>query len=227
MDFSNDIEKKKRNLTTNKKKKKKGFFGKLIDKKKAFDKKRVKTLKKVGKGAAKFIKKTAGATLLAPLFPFKKAIDKGLKKKGVDPKGMKFPAKVEKFYNLYVSKKAKKTSNYEPIEMGTIENDPAFRMSLEEFEQTDNAIGTAVVTVVSSIIDIFKAAKKKKSEKGEKAISSDEKFLAEETENVQSELAEKENEEKPVEQKSMKKYLIIGGVILVLGLILFLVLRKK
>lgn len=65
-------------------------------------------IKKVGDKIVDKVKKVAGNVLLAPLLPFKGAMKKALKKKGISPPN-DLPALASKFYQVVIQKK----SNFE------------------------------------------------------------------------------------------------------------------
>lgn len=187
--------------------------------------KRKAAVKKTGKG----IKKAAGAVMLAPLLPFKGAMKKELKHKGIDPSGLTFKEIVINFYNECISKKGNKNSSYEEVNATDFINNATFSMSFEEIEN-DNQAGvaaTAIGTIVTAIINLFKQAKERRKAAKDAGISEaeykkqtteEEARLGEAAEKVEKELEIKAVEDVEVKKVDIKKYLIyavvIGAVIL-------------
>jgi len=79
---------------------------------KRLGKKVKETVKKVGGKIVKAVKTVAGNVALAPLLPFKGAMKKALKKKGVEPP-KELPELASKFYQLVIQKKSNFEYNYD------------------------------------------------------------------------------------------------------------------
>ena len=218
-------------------------------------------LKKKGgkKGAAKIVKiekkkvkrvarrkKIVGAvvgnTLLLPLRPFKKAMEKALQKKGVNTSKMKWRDVVAKFYNEFVSKKGNKISSYEPIDEIEFSNDANFFLRESDvdynIDTADNfALSTATIgAVVAGIINLFKKAKEKRQAAKDSGISKAEaKQVITETDlefgaaaaKVERQLTEKAKESQPVTTGKSKKWLVYGAILAVLGLVVYFISKKK
>jgi len=209
--------------------------------KKKKKKKKKGLLKRIGKGIVKGVKKVAQATVgqaaLLPLRPFTKAMKKALKKRGVNVKGIKFRSLVSKFYNEFVSKKGNKSSHYEEINETDFYNDISFYTPLEGFDyETDNAIVGAIIDVVNGIIDLFKKSKDKKKKAKQsgmtkkeykETVTEDEAEFANEADKVEKKLVDKAKEDKIVKTGDMKKYLIYGGIVVILGVAVYLFSRKR
>ena len=187
----------------------------------------------------KVVGKTVGAVALAPLLPFKPAMTKALNKKGVSTKKMPFKNVVGKFYNEFVSKKGNKKSSYDPIDEVDFSNDRSFVLPVNEVEMDSDslAITTATIsTVVAGIINLFKKAKEKrqaakasglsKSETKEIITPVDLEFGLE-AEKVEKQLTEKAKESTPVTQTKMKKLVVYGVILAVLGGLVYFVSKKK
>lgn len=114
-----------------------------------------KTIRKARR--KRVIKKTAGATVLAPLQPFRGMMIRALKTKGLNysPKTPLVDIATA-YYNKVV-----KPSNYEPLPDNWYEQDPMFYAPIEDVEE-DYAIGAAITTIVGAIIGYIKEAKKKR-----------------------------------------------------------------
>jgi len=224
-------------------------------------KRKARILKRKGgkKGAAKILKlekrqkkrkvrrkKIVGAvvgnTLLLPLRPFKKEMEKQLQKKGVDTKKMKWRDVVSKFYNEFVSKKGNKKSSYEPIDEVDFSNDANFFLLEKDVDYNvdtaDNfALTTATIgAVVAGIINLFKKAKERRAAAKDSGISKAEaRQVITETDlelgaaaaKVEAQLEEKAKEDKPVTTGKYKKWLVYGAILAVLGLVVYFVSKKK
>jgi hypothetical protein len=93
--------------------------------------KRREKIKAIPKKVVGGMKEIAGDVLLAPLLPFKGAMKKELKHKGIDPSGLSFKEIVLNFYNQVISKKNNKNSSYEEVNANEFINNASFSMSFE------------------------------------------------------------------------------------------------
>lgn len=110
---------------------------------KKLGKKVSKAVKKVGKSIVEGVKKVAGNVALAPLLPFKGAMKKALKKKGIDPPS-DLPALASKFYQVVIQKK----SNFE------------YSYDLEEdLQHADPVITPMIITAIVGFIKQILGAK--------------------------------------------------------------------
>jgi len=158
-----------------------------------------KFLQKIGKGVKKIVKKAADLPF-APLLPFKLAMKKILKEKGVDTQGDTIVEVAQKFYNVVILKK----SNYE----------------IHAYEHLAPA---AISAIIAAVIDFFKTLKKKK-DNGENLSPAEEKALKTAEEATAAAVSEVKEQAK-VEVMS-KSYLPIIGIALAAIVLLFIVMNK-
>jgi len=200
--------------------------------------KRREKVKAIPKKVVGAIKEVAGDVLLAPLLPFKGAMKKELKHKGIDPSGLTFKEIVLNFYNQVISKKNNKNSSYEEVNASDFINNTTFSMSFEEVD-SDNQAGVAasmISTIVQAIINLFKKAKERRAE-AKKAGMSEEEYkkqtseeevrLGEEGEKVQKELETKAALDGEVKKIDVKKFIIYGVVIGAVILAFYFLNKKK
>jgi hypothetical protein len=179
------------------------------------------------KTARKMGKRIVGATVLAPVLPFKIIMKKMLGKKGVSTKRMSFPEVIEKFYNTYIAKgKGKDTqhSSYEPIPEGDFSENWVFSYELAPGEEIpDSVIADLAAGVVKAVITFFKNRKDKKQAiiaaggDPSKEMTTTDKMAADVTEKVEADLDEKMVDDRNVKAGAMKKviiYVIIAVVVL-------------
>ena len=200
--------------------------------------KRREKVKAIPKKIGKAVKQVAGDVILAPLLPFKGAMKKELKHKGIDPSGLTFKEIVLNFYNQVISKKNNKNSSYEEVNANEFINNASFSMSFEEIEG-DNQAGvavTAISTIVQAIINLFKQAKERRAEakkagmseeEYKKQTSEEEARLGEEGEKVQKELETKAALDGEVKKIDVKKFIIYGVVIGAVILAFYFLNKKK
>jgi len=158
-----------------------------------------KFLQKIGKGVKNIVKKAADLPF-APLLPFKLAMKKILKEKGVDTQGDTIIEVAQKFYNVVIQKK----SNYE----------------IHAYEHLSPSV---ISSIISAIINFFKNLKTRK-EGGEQLSPADEKAL-ETAEKATAEAVKTIKNEAKVEVMS-KSYLPIIGIALAAIVLLFFVMNK-
>lgn len=195
-----------------------------------------KAVKKVGKGikkvGTKAVNLAVGTTVLLPLQPFKPAMKRNLESKGISTKGMSFASIIEKFFNENISKKNKKTSNYQSLEEGYLENHYLMQVDPANFNETDNLAADALVMIVQETIKYFKtqkAKKKKAKEQGQDpktVLTKTELADADATEKVEAELVEKAESETAVKKGDFSKYIKYIAIIIIIGLA-FWFLKKK
>lgn len=179
-------------------------------------------------------KRIVGATVLAPMLPFKPIMKKMLSKKGVSTRRMSFPEVIEQFYNKFVAKgKGNAHSSYEPIPEGDFVNNWVFSYELGPNEpMPDNVIADLAAGVVKAVITFFKSRKDKKraieAAGGDpsKEMTSADKMAADVTEKVEADLDEKLVDDKNVKAGAMKK-VIIYVIIAVAVLVALYVFTKK
>lgn len=158
-----------------------------------------KALQNIGKGVKNIVKKAADVPF-APLLPFKLAMKKILKGKGVSTDGDTIVEVVQKFYNVILQKKA----NYE----------------IQSYEHIAPA---AVSAIIAAVIDYFKSLKRKK-ESGEKLTETEEKALNTAEEATAAAISEVKEQAKT--EVMSKTYLPIIGIALAAIVLLFFVLKK-
>jgi hypothetical protein len=200
--------------------------------------KRREKIKAIPKKVVGGMKEIAGDVLLAPLLPFKGAMKKELKHKGIDPSGLSFKEIVLNFYNQVISKKNNKNSSYEEVNANEFINNASFSMSFEEVEQ-DNQAGvavTAISTIVQAVINLFKQAKERRKAAKEAGLSEaeykkqsteEEVRLGEEGEKVQKELEEKAILDGNVKKLDVKKVITYAVIIGVVVLAFYFLNKKK
>jgi len=159
-----------------------------------------KFFQKIGKGVKKIAKKAASVPF-APLLPFKLAMKKILKAKGVDTRGDSINEIVQKFYNVIIQKKG----NYE----------------VYAYEHIAPA---AIGAIIQAVISFFKGLKKKK-ESGAPMSKAEEKAL-DYAEAATSEAVQEVKREAKMEVVN-KSYLPIIGIALGLVVILIIAMNKK
>ena len=200
--------------------------------------------RRIGKGIKKVARRVVdaslGMTILLPLQPFRFAMKKALKKKGISTKRMSLRELSIKFYNEVVSKKGRKDSYYEEISEEQFLNDPAFVVPASDYDpldpDVDHAIGQVIKQVVGAVVGFFKKviARRRAAKAGgltEKEYVQqtpiDEVEMAEDATKVEKELELKSKEDKAVKKMDMKKYLVYGVVgAAVIGLVYFMSKKK-
>jgi len=169
-----------------------------------------KLRKKLGRAVKRI--KTRRKILFTPLIPLTPVLKKGLRRKGIDTKGMKFYDVVMAFYNSFVVKASKGT--YELIDA-------------EDFYcdyEADTAL-PVVTAIITGIVSFIKSIKKKKAS-GE-PLTPTEKTIATTTEKVEEIIEEKAKEEiageigERILFDTKTQLMIAGGVIL-----LFVIIKK-
>ena len=189
---------------------------------------------KAGQLIAKKRKKSVGQASVAFLNPLIPAMKKGLEQKGLSTKSLSNNQVIEKFYNLYISKLADKTSPYEPLKENEFSNHYLFNQDYSTFD-SDNIVGVSdaqtLINVGKGIVSGFKKwrAKKKAAKKGNKnpieVMPKEEVVLANEADKVVNTLQTEAKKQEPVKKGNMNTYLI-GGAVLVVAVMLFLKFRK-
>jgi len=155
---------------------------------------------KIGKGVKKIVKKAASIPF-APLLPFKLAMKKILKSKGVDTSGDTINEIVQKFYHVVIQKKG----NFE----------------VHSYEHLSPSV---VSTIIKAVINFFKSLKARK-ESGAPLSRAEEKAL-DYAEKATSEAVQEVKREAKVEIMN-KSYLPIIGIALGLVVILVIAMNKK
>lgn len=130
---------------------------KTVRKQKIIRKKIGGAVRKVGKAVGKVVKRTAGATVLLPLQPFRGTMLKGLRQKGIS---MSRTAPLVDIATKYY-KKVVKGGHFDELPDDWYDTDPMFFEPMETFE-ADYVAGTTIATIVTAIIAFIKRAKKKK-----------------------------------------------------------------
>lgn len=191
-----------------------------------------KVSQKLAKSGKK--KRTVGEASIAFLTPLIPAMKVGLEQKGLTSKSLSNPQVIEKFYNLYISKQADKTSTYEPLKENEFANHYLFNQNYDTFD-SDNITGVSeaqtLINVGKGIVSGFKKwrAKKKAAKKAKKnpseVMPKEEVVLANEADKVVTKLEKEAEKEEPVNKKSMTKYIVIA-VALAVAIALFLKFRK-
>lgn len=220
-------------IKTKPKRKKKKLFKKIVGVALTPSRLMAKGLGKVSKVAQKK-QKTVGNASIAFLMPLIPAMKKGLQQKGLATKSLSNNQVIEKFYNLYISKLADKTSTYEPLKDNEFANHWLFNQPYENFD-SDNVTGVSeaqtLINVGKGIVSGFKKwrAKKKAAKKAKKnpkdVMPKEEVVLANEADKVVTKLETETKKEEPVNKKSMTKYIVVA-IVLVLAVVLFLKFRK-
>lgn len=174
------------------------------------------------KAGVKLAKKSIGFSLLAPLLPFKIAMIKKLESDGVHAKKMSFPKLVQTFHNKYVAKNKLE-------EVDNLEDNILFKVNSFDSIEQDSIEPATMAAVATGVIKLFKTwrdkrrAAKKAGKDPKKVMNSTDEQMGAITEKITQEQKKQVDEKQPETKGNMKKYLIIGGVIvLVLGLILYM-----
>lgn len=191
-------------------------------------------VKKVGKTVGKVASLSVGAVLLLPAIPLIPAMKKALKKKGFNTGSMSNVSVITKFYNEFVSKKNKATSNYDEIPDNYLEDHYLFKTPVAGIDLNEVA-GMDVKGVVTAVVKFFKDLKDKKKElkesgkEPETEMSATESEMADDAQAVESQIVDKAMNEKPTTQGDMKqyiKYAVIAAIIILAIVIIMKAVRK-
>lgn len=168
--------------------------------------------------------KTIGAVFASELFPFRKVMVLGLKKRGYNTDKLNFKTVIGMYHNEFCSNLYDKSNPYVPINVFEFCNNPAFKLKqndsfngnmddIRNIELFDRVSG-----IVDRIVDIMRTAKLKKdvavsSGVNPKTVLTDEEMLqAKAAEKVEKDLEAKALGTKPVNADMLKNILIIGLV---------------
>jgi len=142
---------------------------------------------------------------IAPLLPFKSAMSKALRGKGINTTYMSFPMLVNSFYNNVVSKRNNHASQYDAISPNFLEDHLANNYTADEVNNLEdsNNLVTPIAAIVTAIINFFKKVIKKKKEK--KPLKKVEKQIANDGEKAVKKLKQKKADQKPITRGDVKK----------------------
>ena len=181
-----------------------------------------KGLKNLGEFAAKSVIDVA---LFVPLLPFRVTMKKMLEQKGVKTAHLGNEDLITRFYNEFVSKKARpqSKSSFEELPSDFFDTHPSKFCSWEDYADADsdtkqNILGMLPV-VVQEIVSFFKTLIAKK--KSGKPMSNTEDTGASGAEDVQETLENKAKGELPVTKSAINNIFVIVLILIVLGAIIY------
>lgn len=174
--------------------------------------------------------RTIGAVFASQLFPFRKVMVLGLKKRGFNTDKLNFKTVIGLYHNEFCSNMYDRTNPYTPINVFEFCNNPAFKLKQNDSFNGDMddirniELFDRVNGIVDRVVDIFRSSKLKKeaavsSGVNPKSVLTDEELIqAKAAEKVEKDLEAKALGAKPVNVDTIKNLILIG-------LVMFLIIQ--